>query len=88
MMILMAMSLAAVQAEQPPRAPHGRVGPSRGTPAGFGGGGMDRFFDMADTDRDGKLSRAEVASARSRFREMRQEHMARRMHRMGTASAR
>jgi hypothetical protein len=78
MMMLMVMSLAAGQVAAPPRAPHG--GPA--------GRGMDRFFDMADTDHDGKLSRAEFAVARERFRGMRQAHMERRAQRMQAPSGR
>jgi len=37
---------------------------------------MDRFFQMADTDHNGQLSRAELQVARDRMRERRMERRA------------
>lgn len=85
MMLLMAMAAAAGQVSMPPRPLQGQWqqrGPGRpGGPGGFGDGrGFDRFFEMADTDRNGQLSKAELQSARAKFREHRME---RRQQRQG-----
>lgn len=83
---MLAMSPAgAMQAAPPPRPEMNRPGHPDG--AGRGGPGMggrgpmgrgfdlDRMFAIADTDRNGQLSKAEVRSA---METMRERHMQRR----------
>lgn len=67
MMIMMALALAAGQSAQPPMRP--RMDPDKR---------MERLFDMADTDRNGQLSRAELKAGMERMREHRMEMRERR----------
>lgn len=80
MMLLIALAAATVQPAVPPSHPRGEWGAHReGRGPGMGPGpNMDRFFDMADTDKNGQISRAEFKAAgermranRDKFREMR-----------------